>query len=166
MQIDMQDKVNARLRELVSGSHASRRESNNHAFTFSCVSYVKVVTNFLCWFFINFQGHLIQPRHGRLLGRHVSCVSLDKLFPYVTLRWRAKALSVFCNICSTLPSWNFFKMRNIAEGDETKMGAPFQSVVGQRVDRDWTANPVFVQCMSKVCPMSVHVQGLSVHCPV
>ena len=45
------------------------------------------------------------------------------------------------------------------------VGAPFQSVVRQTLDRPWTGSPIFVQTLSNLCPMSVHVQGLSVCCP-
>ena len=33
------------------------------------------------------------------------------------------------------------------------------------MDRDWTGNPISVQRLSRPCPMSVHVQGLSICCP-
>ena len=32
-------------------------------------------------------------------------------------------------------------------------------------DKHWTQNPISVQSLSKVCLMSVHVQGMSIHCP-
>ena len=33
------------------------------------------------------------------------------------------------------------------------------------LDRDWTSSPIFVQCLSNVCPTSVQLQTLSSPCP-
>ena len=38
---------------------------------------------------------------------------------------------------------------------------PDHRVVRQILDKSWTRNPIFVQHLSKPCPMSVHVQDLS-----
>ena len=58
----------------------------------------------------------------------------------------------------------FALQRERERGDERKLGTPDHRVVRQTLDRHWTVNPIFVQALSNLCPMSVHVQGLSVHC--
>ena len=49
---------------------------------------------------------------------------------------------------------------------EALFGAPLHYVVRQTLDRHWTENPIFVQSLSNLCQGSVHIQGMSIACPI
>ena len=46
------------------------------------------------------------------------------------------------------------------------LGTGFLRVVRRSLDKHWTGNTVFVQCLSKLCQMIVQLQGLSKPCPI